>query len=215
MTASYLEIYNDSIRDLLVKKPTSLELKRHPERGCFVKDLKAIVVKNVSEVQKILQVGKKHRAVGSTAMNNQSSRSHSIFMLNIESAIVSDLDGESHIRAGKLNLVDLAGSERLSKTQATGSLAKEGCMINLSLSALGNVITALVDSKTNFVPYRDSKLTVSGSNFFFSFLFRRGRESFFAVRIPGTLKFIVLPSLPPSPLSNSWRTLSEETREPS
>ena len=69
-------------------------------------------------------------------------------------------DGDSqHIRKGKLNLVDLAGSERQAKTQATGDRLKEATKINLSLSALGNVISALVDGKSKHIPYRDSKLT--------------------------------------------------------
>merc|ERR1739838_924284 len=71
----------------------------------------------------------------------------------------SDVDGENHIRVGKLNMVDLAGSERQSKTGATGDRFKEATKINLSLSALGNVISALVDGKTSHIPYRDSKLT--------------------------------------------------------
>ncbi len=68
-------------------------------------------------------------------------------------------EGEQHIRKGKLNLVDLAGSERQAKTQASGDRLKEATKINLSLSALGNVISALVDGKSKHIPYRDSKLT--------------------------------------------------------
>ena len=73
--------------------------------------------------------------------------------------IDADDQGEEHIRAAKLNLVDLAGSERQSKTGATGDRLKEATKINLSLSALGNVISALVDGKSKHIPYRDSKLT--------------------------------------------------------
>merc|ERR1711871_1401366 len=86
-------------------------------------------------------------------MNAESSRSHSIFTITIETA-----EGE-HIRVGKLNMVDLAGSERQSKTGATNETLKEATKINLSLSALGNVISALVDGRSSFIPYRDSKLT--------------------------------------------------------
>ena len=68
-------------------------------------------------------------------------------------------DGDNHIRVGKLNLVDLAGSERQAKTGAAGTRLKEATKINLSLSALGNVISALVDGKSTHIPYRDSKLT--------------------------------------------------------
>jgi kinesin family protein 3/17 len=80
-------------------------------------------------------------------------------------------DGENHIRAGKLNLVDLAGSERQAKTGATGQRLKEATKINLSLSALGNVISALVDGKSTHIPYRDSKLTrlLQGMRFILKF----------------------------------------------
>merc|ERR1719446_841520 len=90
-------------------------------------------------------------------MNQASSRSHSVFTIVVECCETNDR-GE-HIRVGKLNLVDLAGSERQSKTGATGDRLKEATKINLSLSALGNVISALVDGKSAHVPYRDSKLT--------------------------------------------------------
>nr|CAJ20498.1 kinesin-like protein [Toxoplasma gondii RH] len=105
-----------------------------------------------------LLAGQKNRKVGATLMNVVSSRSHTIFTVTIESC--ESVDGEdSQIRVGKLNLVDLAGSERHAKTGATGGTFKEAAKINLSLSALGNVISALVESRTNFIPYRDSKLT--------------------------------------------------------
>lgn len=90
-------------------------------------------------------------------MNKDSSRSHSIFTIRVESEF-TDANGE-RFTAGKLNLVDLAGSERQSKTKAEGERLKEATKINLSLSALGNVISALVDGKSSHIPYRDSKLT--------------------------------------------------------
>eukprot|EP01034_Spumella_vulgaris_P022225 gene22225-28339_t len=156
--ASYLEIYNEEIRDLLSKDPkTSLELKENMDSGVYVKDLTSFVVKNVSEIDHVMQAGKKNRSVGATLMNATSSRSHSIFTVVIECG-ESDDRGD-HIRVGKLNLVDLAGSERQSKTGATGDRLKEATKINLSLTALGNVITALVDAKSTHIPYRDSKLT--------------------------------------------------------
>merc|ERR1719350_1672927 len=89
-------------------------------------------------------------------MNADSSRSHSIFTINIE---MMSSSGDGQIRKGKLNLVDLAGSERQAKTEATGARLKEATKINLSLSALGNVISALVDGRSQHIPYRDSKLT--------------------------------------------------------
>ncbi len=102
--------------------------------------------------------GNKNRSTGATLMNADSSRSHSIFTITVEMC-ETDGQGEEHYRAGKLNLVDLAGSERQSKTGATGDRLKEATKINLSLSALGNVISALVDGKSKHIPYRDSKLT--------------------------------------------------------
>lgn len=91
-------------------------------------------------------------------MNQDSSRSHSIFTITIEMSDKSQSE-DSHIRVGKLNLVDLAGSERQSKTGASGDRLKEATKINLSLSALGNVISTLVDGRSGHIPYRDSKLT--------------------------------------------------------
>ncbi|KAL7535976.1 hypothetical protein ACHAXR_006842 [Thalassiosira sp. AJA248-18] len=152
--ASYFEIYNEEIRDLLSQTPqTSLELKESANLGVYVKNLTSTIVKSVSEIDDVLQKGKKNRSVGATLMNAGSSRSHSIF------SIVVECCQNEHIRVGKLNLVDLAGSERQSKTGATGDRLKEATKINLSLSALGNVISALVDGKSNHIPYRDSKLT--------------------------------------------------------
>eukprot|EP01113_Clastostelium_recurvatum_P041190 TRINITY_DN6500_c0_g1_i3.p1 TRINITY_DN6500_c0_g1~~TRINITY_DN6500_c0_g1_i3.p1 ORF type:complete len:532 (+),score=167.08 TRINITY_DN6500_c0_g1_i3:196-1791(+) len=99
--------------------------------------------------------------VGFTEMNAQSSRSHSIFTITVESSTprIGDPTGGKLVKSGKLNLVDLAGSERANKTGATGDRLKEGIEINKSLSALGNVISALVDGKSSHIPYRDSKLT--------------------------------------------------------
>lgn len=157
--ASYLEIYQEEIRDLLGKdQKRRLELKERPDTGVFVKDLQQFVCKSVNEIQHVMTVGNQNRAVGATNMNLHSSRSHAIFIITIE---CSDLDdkGKGHIRVGKLNLVDLAGSERQSKTGTVGDRLKEATKINLSLSALGNVISALVDGKSTHIPYRDSKLT--------------------------------------------------------
>ena len=162
MRASFLEIYNENVRDLLGKDQSkTCDLKETPERGVYVKDLTTFVVKSVSEIRKVLEVGKKNRSVGATLMNADSSRSHSIFTVTVETSEVDPggRDEDAHIRVGKLNLVDLAGSERQSKTQATGDRLKEATKINLSLSALGNVISALVDGKSAHIPYRDSKLT--------------------------------------------------------
>ena len=117
-------------------------------------------VKSSHEIDQVMQAGKKNRSVGATAMNAGSSRSHAIFTIIVECCdSTGSVRQGDHITVGKLNLVDLAGSERQSKTQATGDRLKEATKINLSLSALGNVISALVDGKSQHIPYRDSKLT--------------------------------------------------------
>lgn len=157
--ASYLEIYQEEIRDLLSRdSKTRLELKERPDVGVYVKDLSSFVTKSVEEIQHVMSVGHANRSVGRTNMNEHSSRSHAIFIITIECCELG-MDGENHIRVGRLNLVDLAGSERQSKTGSDGERFKEATKINLSLSALGNVISALVDGKSTHVPYRDSKLT--------------------------------------------------------
>ncbi|XP_023682376.1 kinesin-like protein KIF3C [Paramormyrops kingsleyae] len=157
--ASYLEIYQEEIRDLLCKDHSKkLELKENPESGVYIKDLSSFVTKNVKEIEHVMNVGNQTRSIGFTNMNEHSSRSHAIFVITVECSEMG-LDGENHIRVGKLNLVDLAGSERQSKTGVQGERLKEATKINLSLSALGNVISALVDGKSTHIPYRDSKLT--------------------------------------------------------
>ncbi|XP_066936816.1 osmotic avoidance abnormal protein 3-like isoform X1 [Clytia hemisphaerica] len=157
--ASYLEIYNEEIRDLLSKdNKKKLDIKEHPDRGVYVKDLSLVPCHNSKDMDNVMNKGSSNRSVGATLMNADSSRSHSIFTIFVETC-ETGTDGEEHIRAGKLNLVDLAGSERQAKTGAEGSRLKEATKINLSLSALGNVISALVDGKSKHIPYRDSKLT--------------------------------------------------------
>ena len=165
--ASYYEIYNENIIDLLATNNASnatsstkqgLELKESPDSGVYIKGLTSKVVKSVEEINAVLRRGNKNRSIGATLMNQGSSRSHAVFCVVIESQSL-DEPGVEHIRVGKLNLVDLAGSERQSKTGATGERLKEATKINLSLSALGNVISALVDGKSQHIPYRDSKLT--------------------------------------------------------
>ncbi|EDO39610.1 predicted protein [Nematostella vectensis] len=156
---SYLEIYNEEIRDLLVKNTRSnLEIKEHPDKGMYVKGLSSITVDCYEDMAEILEIGSANRSVGSTCMNTDSSRSHSIFIIDLQVNVNKGGEGEC-VRNGKLNLVDLAGSERQSKSGATGERFREATKINLSLSALGNVISALVDGKSKHIPYRDSKLT--------------------------------------------------------
>lgn len=154
-----MEIYNEEVRDLLGKELNkSLEVKERADIGVFVKDLSGYVVHNADDLDNIMKLGNKNRVVGATKMNLESSRSHAIFSITIESSETDD-QGEQHVKMGKLQLVDLAGSERQSKTQSSGQRLKEATKINLSLSVLGNVISALVDGKSTHIPYRNSKLT--------------------------------------------------------
>ncbi|KAJ8008742.1 hypothetical protein DPEC_G00081580 [Dallia pectoralis] len=169
--ASYLEIYREEIRDLLDHNvqsghgpnshghsARSLDLRENPESGVYVRDLTSCVCRSVKEVEEVMNLGNQARSVGATDMNEHSSRSHTLFLLTVECS-QAGLDGQQHIRVGRLNLVDLAGSERQAKTGVHGERLKEAAKINLSLSALGNVISALADGRSGHVPYRDSKLT--------------------------------------------------------
>nr|XP_015803105.2 kinesin-like protein KIF3C [Nothobranchius furzeri] len=159
--ASYLEIYREEIRDLLDPNHGSargLELRESPETGVYVQDLTSCVCKSLKEIEEVMNVGNQARAVGATDMNEHSSRSHALFLITVECSQPGP-DGRKHIRVGRLNLVDLAGSERQTKTGVQGDRLKEAAKINLSLSALGNVISALADGRSGHVPYRDSKLT--------------------------------------------------------
>lgn len=157
---SYLEIYNEGVRDLLSKNTKAkLEVRERSDIGVYVKDLTSFVVKNVDEMLKLMLVGSKNRAEGRTDMNEHSSRSHTIFTVTVEQSVIGP-DKKSHVKMGKLHMVDLAGSERLSKTGSEGVRRDEGASINRSLFNLGLVISALVDGKSKFIPYRNSKLTL-------------------------------------------------------
>uniref|UniRef100_A0A915Q807 Kinesin-like protein n=1 Tax=Setaria digitata TaxID=48799 RepID=A0A915Q807_9BILA len=155
---SYLEIYNEEIRDLLAKNSVhGLEIKERPDIGVYVRDLSSITVSGADHMERIMHFGNSYRSTGSTKMNVDSSRSHALFTVTIECS--EKIGDRCHITQGKLQLVDLAGSERQSKSGTSGNRLREAARINLSLSSLGNVISALVDSKTIHIPYRNSKLT--------------------------------------------------------
>jgi len=156
--ASYLEIYLEKIRDLLDPARDNLQVREDPTKGIFVQGQKEVFVCSKQEVYEVIHVGQYNRAVSATGMNNQSSRSHSVFLL----AVSCKNNKDNSTRSGKLYLVDLAGSEKVGKTGASGTTLEEAKMINKSLSALGNVIKALTETKRGkapHIPYRDSKLT--------------------------------------------------------
>ncbi|XP_075682342.1 kinesin-like protein KIF20A isoform X2 [Rhinoderma darwinii] len=165
---SYFEIYNEYVYDLLDQFPTSKNQKRPTLKICddqlgtsYVKDLKWFNITNTEEACKILQIGNKNRSLASTKMNQQSSRSHSIFTLRL--LRLSHGDDPSVLGASEMSLCDLAGSERCNKTQTVGDRLKEAGNINNSLLILGKCIAALKQcqnpKKANYVPFRESKLT--------------------------------------------------------
>ncbi|XP_068106294.1 kinesin-like protein KIFC1 isoform X2 [Hyperolius riggenbachi] len=158
-TASFLEIYNETIRDLLVSRPDKkleYEVRKvnTTSNEVHVTNLRYVEVSSVEEVQDLLLTAKTNRSVAKTALNDRSSRSHSVFQLKIE--------GKNSLRdvqtSSVLSLIDLAGSERLDRSLSTGDRLKETQSINTSLSTLGMVITSLCN-KDAHIPYRNSKLT--------------------------------------------------------
>ncbi|NXJ61573.1 KI16B protein, partial [Rostratula benghalensis] len=168
---SYLEIYNERVRDLLRRKSSktnNLRIREHPKEGPYVEDLSKHLVQNYADVEELMDAGNLNRTTAATGMNDVSSRSHAIFTINFTQAkFDSEMPCET---VSKIHLVDLAGSERADATGATGVRLKEGGNINKSLVTLGNVISALADlsqdatnplskKKQVFVPYRDSVLT--------------------------------------------------------
>ena len=190
--ASYLQIYNEQISDLLKPERSNLTIREDKRRGVFVDGLSEWVVRSPAEIYGLMERGGMERATGETKMNKVSSRSHAVFIVIAEQSetvyideqgnemspdalqemlhtrgVRSDKDMhkiEDHkkqiFKVGKLNLVDLAGSERVRLSGAIGQRLEESKQINRSLSALGNVISALTDSKgRQHIPYRDSKLT--------------------------------------------------------
>ncbi|XP_065776957.1 kinesin-like protein KIF16B isoform X4 [Muntiacus reevesi] len=168
---SYLEIYNERVRDLLRRKSSktfNLRVREHPKEGPYVEDLSKHLVQNYGDVEELMDAGNINRTTAATGMNDVSSRSHAIFTIKFTQAkFDSEMPSET---VSKIHLVDLAGSERADATGATGVRLKEGGNINKSLVTLGNVISALADlsqdaanplvkKKQVFVPYRDSVLT--------------------------------------------------------
>uniref|UniRef100_A0A6Q2YC08 Kinesin motor domain-containing protein n=1 Tax=Esox lucius TaxID=8010 RepID=A0A6Q2YC08_ESOLU len=157
---SFIEIYNEQIYDLLDSASASLFLRENIKKGVFVEGAVEKFVTSAAEAYQVLSMGWRNRRVASTSMNRESSRSHAVFTMTLESKETAK--EVVNIRMSQLNLVDLAGSERQRDTHTEGTRLKEASSINLSLMCLGQVIMALVDvsnGKSRHICYRDSKLT--------------------------------------------------------
>ncbi|CAH7689696.1 hypothetical protein PPACK8108_LOCUS24812 [Phakopsora pachyrhizi] len=168
---SFMEIYNERVRDLLnPKNKGNLRVREHPSLGPYVEDLSKLAVRSYSNVETLMDEGNKARTVAATNMNETSSRSHSVFTLLLTQRrkdLTTGMEGE---KVSRISLVDLAGSERANSTGATGVRLKEGAQINKSLTTLGKVISALATAGAasssgkkkkvdEHIPYRDSVLT--------------------------------------------------------
>ncbi|KAL0082537.1 hypothetical protein J3Q64DRAFT_1864411, partial [Phycomyces blakesleeanus] len=166
---SYIEIYNEKVRDLLnPSNKSNLKVREHPSLGPYVEDLSRLAVKSFEDISHLMNEGNKARTVAATNMNETSSRSHAVFTIFLTSARYDETAKLSTEKVARISLVDLAGSERADSTGATGMRLKEGANINKSLTTLGKVISSLAEhgdtkkgkkSKEAFVPYRDSVLT--------------------------------------------------------
>ncbi|XP_033070795.1 centromere-associated protein E isoform X7 [Trachypithecus francoisi] len=163
LRVSYMEIYNETITDLLcgTQKMKPLIIREDVNRNVYVADLTEEVVYTSEMALKWITKGEKNRHYGETKMNQRSSRSHTIFRMILESREKGEPSNcEGSVKVSHLNLVDLAGSERAAQTGAEGVRLKEGCNINRSLFILGQVIKKLSDGQVGgFINYRDSKLT--------------------------------------------------------
>lgn len=153
---TYFEIYMEKIRDLLCDGNDNLQIHENRERGVYVRHATELFMQDTEEVMEVMRSGAMRRSVASTNMNDISSRSHSVFLMDVTQKDTV----KGGVKSGHLYLVDLAGSEKVSKTGADGEVLEEAKNINKSLSALGLVIMSLTDGQSrHHVPYRDSKLT--------------------------------------------------------
>jgi len=187
---SYMEIYMERIRDLLMPQNDNLPVHEEKNRGVYVKGLLEVYVASDDEVYEVLRRGGTARAVSATNMNAESSRSHSIFVVTVSQKNVETGSQKS----GQLFLVDLAGSEKIGKTGASGQTLEEAKKINKSLSALGMVINSLTDGKSSHIPYRDSKLTrilqeSLGGNSRTTLIINCSPSSYNDIETLGTLRF--------------------------
>uniref|UniRef100_A0ACD5V329 Uncharacterized protein n=2 Tax=Avena sativa TaxID=4498 RepID=A0ACD5V329_AVESA len=157
---SAIEIYNEVVRDLLSSESTSLRLWDDAEKGTYVENLKEVILRDWNHLKELISVCEAQRRTGETYLNENSSRSHQILKLTIESSAREFLGKDkSTTLAASVNFVDLAGSERASQALSAGTRLKEGCHINRSLLTLGTVIRKLSKVRNGHIPYRDSKLT--------------------------------------------------------
>ncbi|KAM0844617.1 hypothetical protein ACQ4PT_056921 [Festuca glaucescens] len=155
ISVQMIEIYNEQVRDLLQDSGNRrLEIRNTSQKGLAVPDASIVPVTSTSDVVEVMNQGQKNRAVGSTAINDRSSRSHSCLTVHVQGRDITS----GAILRGCMHLVDLAGSERVDKSEVVGDRLKEALYINKSLSALGDVIASLTQ-KNSHVPYRNSKLT--------------------------------------------------------
>jgi kinesin family protein 12 len=157
--SSFLEIYNEQIRDLLNPASGNLSCRWNNENGFFVEDLIVVDCVNTEDMAAVLKEGMRNRKIGSHELNKDSSRSHSVMTVYVISQV--QLGDQTIKKYGKISFVDLAGSERLKESKSHGELVKETGNINRSLFTLGKVINGLSDRKAkSYIPYRDSKLTM-------------------------------------------------------
>uniref|UniRef100_A0A673SVA5 Kinesin-like protein n=1 Tax=Suricata suricatta TaxID=37032 RepID=A0A673SVA5_SURSU len=161
VTFSMLEIYNEQIRDLLsrTKKPGGLKVREDQQLGFYVDGLTSVPCENYTQIERLMEQGTKTRTTASTNMNASSSRSHMVITIQFKQVFLD----RGLTKQSTINLVDLAGSERQKSSGSEGDRLREGSQVNLSLTNLGNVISALADAATGkkvlHVPYRDSVLT--------------------------------------------------------
>ncbi|XP_077200403.1 kinesin-like protein KIF28 [Paroedura picta] len=161
VTFSMLEIYNEQVIDLLskVKKPGGLKVREDQQQGFYVDGLKLVPCDSYAQIERLMEQGTKIRTTASTSMNATSSRSHMVITLQFKQIFLK----EDITKQSIINLVDLAGSERQKSSRSEGDRLREGSRVNLSLTTLGNVISALAEAavgkKVLHVPYRDSVLT--------------------------------------------------------
>jgi centromeric protein E len=163
---SYVEIYNDELKDLLQPGQHDLRIVEDKDKGTCVQGMKEVVVTSPEQVLELIAEGESNRHYGETNMNANSSRSHTLFKMVLEMRDVLPHDAAApepkrrpDVRWSSIFIVDLAGSERVSKTRASGARLKEGNMINRSLLVLGTVISQLSKGGGGHIPFRDCKLT--------------------------------------------------------